>query len=74
MCSLILPNYLAEFLLRRNKRLEEEIISKFSMPVIQGLHNKMPTNFYFDNFAHTYQQNLIEDLIIESIKICPHNF
>ena len=29
----------------------------------------MPTNFYFDNFAHTGQQNLIEDLIIESIKI-----
>ena len=29
----------------------------------------MPTNFYFDNFAHQGQQNLIEDLIIESIKI-----
>ena len=29
----------------------------------------MPTNFYFDNFAHSGQQNLIEDLIIESIKI-----
>ena len=29
----------------------------------------MPTNFYFDNFAHSGQQNLIEDLITESIKI-----
>ncbi len=29
----------------------------------------MPTNFYFDNFAHSGQQGLIEDLVIESIKI-----
>ena len=29
----------------------------------------MPTNFYFNNNAHSGQQNLIEDLIIESIKI-----
>ena len=29
----------------------------------------MPTNFYFNNNAHFGQQNLIEDLIIESIKI-----
>ena len=29
----------------------------------------MPTNFYFDNFAHSGQQNLIEDLVIESIKM-----
>lgn len=29
----------------------------------------MPTNFYFNNFAHSGQQNLIEDLVIESIKI-----
>ena len=25
----------------------------------------MPTNFYFDNFAHSGQQGLIEDLVIE---------
>ena len=29
----------------------------------------MATNFYFNNNAHFGQQNLIEDLIIESIKI-----
>jgi hypothetical protein len=29
----------------------------------------MPTNLFFNNFAFTGEQNLIEDLIIESIKI-----
>lgn len=29
----------------------------------------MATNLYFNNFAHYGQQNLIEDLVIESIKI-----
>lgn len=29
----------------------------------------MPTNFYFNNFQSSQEQNLIEDLVIESIKI-----
>jgi hypothetical protein len=33
----------------------------------------MATNPYFDNFTNTSEQNLIEDLIIESIKIYGHD-
>lgn len=32
----------------------------------------MPTNFYFNNFQSSQEQNLIEDLIIESIRIYGH--
>ena len=32
----------------------------------------MPTNFYFNNFGSSQEQNLIEDLVIESIKIYGH--
>ena len=33
----------------------------------------MPTNFYFNNFESSQEQNLIEDLIIESIRVYGHN-
>jgi len=33
----------------------------------------MATNFYFNNFESSQEQTLIEDLIIESIKIYGHN-
>lgn len=33
----------------------------------------MATNFYFSNFENSMEQNLIEDLIIESIRIFGHN-
>lgn len=33
----------------------------------------MATNFYFNNFESSCEQNLIEDLIIESIKIYGHD-
>ena len=33
----------------------------------------MPTNFYFNNFEASSEQNLIEDLVIESIKIYGHD-
>lgn len=29
----------------------------------------MPTNFYFNNFENSQEQNLIEDLVLESIRI-----
>ncbi len=32
----------------------------------------MSTNFYFNNFSSSQEQNLIEDLVIESIKIYGH--
>ena len=32
----------------------------------------MPTNFYFNNFGSSQEQNLIEDLVIESIRIYGH--
>lgn len=32
----------------------------------------MATNFYFNNFGSSQEQNLIEDLVIESIKIYGH--
>jgi len=32
----------------------------------------VPTNFYFNNFGSSQEQNLIEDLVIESIKIYGH--
>ncbi len=32
----------------------------------------MSTNFYFNNFQNSQEQNLIEDLVIESIKIYGH--
>ena len=32
----------------------------------------MATNFYFNNFQNSQEQNLIEDLVIESIKIYGH--
>lgn len=32
----------------------------------------MPTNFYFNNFENSQEQLLIEDLVIESIKIYGH--
>lgn len=32
----------------------------------------MPTNFYFNNFNSSQEQNLIEDLVIESIRIYGH--
>lgn len=32
----------------------------------------MATNFYFNNFNNSQEQNLIEDLVIESIKIYGH--
>jgi hypothetical protein len=32
----------------------------------------MPTNFYFNNFESSQEQNLIEDLVIESIRIYGH--
>ena len=33
----------------------------------------MATNFYFNNFTNSMEQNLIEDLIIESIRIYGHD-
>ena len=33
----------------------------------------MATNFYFNNFGSSQEQNLIEDLVIESIKIYGHD-
>lgn len=33
----------------------------------------MSTNFYFNNFTNSMEQNLIEDLVIESIKIYGHD-
>ena len=33
----------------------------------------MATNFYFNNFTNSMEQNLIEDLIIESIRIFGHD-
>src|SRR5210317_558390 len=33
----------------------------------------MATNVYFDNFTNTPEQNLIEDLVIESIRIYGHD-
>lgn len=33
----------------------------------------MATNFYFNNFSNSMEQNLIEDLIIESIRIHGHD-
>lgn len=32
----------------------------------------MSTNFYFNNFQNSQEQNLIEDLVVESIKIYGH--
>jgi len=32
----------------------------------------VPTNFYFNNFGSSQEQNLIEDLVIESIRIYGH--
>lgn len=32
----------------------------------------MATNFYFNNFQNSQEQNLIEDLVVESIKIYGH--
>ena len=34
----------------------------------------MPTNQYINNFGHTQEQSLIEDLIIESIKFYGRDF
>jgi hypothetical protein len=33
----------------------------------------MPTSFYFNNFNNSQEQNLIEDLVIESIRIYGHD-
>lgn len=33
----------------------------------------MATNFYFNNFSNSMEQNLIEDLVIESIRIYGHD-
>ena len=33
----------------------------------------MTTNFYFNNFSNSQEQVLIEDLVLESIKIYGHN-
>ena len=33
----------------------------------------MPTNVYFNNFGYAREQDLVEDLTIESIKIYGHN-
>ena len=33
----------------------------------------MPTNVYFNNFSYAREQDLVEDLTIEAIKIYGHN-
>ena len=33
----------------------------------------MPTNVFFNNFGSSQEQNLIENLIVESIKIYGHD-